>query len=301
MPPQDGISQLLSPQDLTRLGRLSLTSRFTVEGTMTGSHKSQRKGISVEFADYRQYVPGDDPKHLDWKVYGRNERLYLREYEEETTLRVQLLVDASASMAYAGKDISKYNYACRCAAALAYITIHHQDNVGLALFDEKTRALLPSKSGPEHLRVICNTLASHTPSEHTDMAGTLHNLAENAKRRGLIIIFSDLFDDMEKIRSALAHFRRRRHDVIVYQILDRNEVEFPFKNVSTFEDLETGERIITSPRSIKNAYQKAIDEFLQESRRTCASLNVEHVLALTDVPPVDMILRHLRQRAIAGR
>ncbi len=301
MPSQDGISHLLSPQDLTRLGRLSLTSRFTVEGTMTGSHKSQRKGISVEFADYRQYVPGDDPKHLDWKVYGRNERLYLREYEEETTLRVQLLVDASASMAYAGNAVSKYNYACRCAAALAYITIHHQDNVGLALFDEKTRALLPPKSGPEHLRVICNTLASHTPSEHTDMAGTLHNLAENAKRRGLIVIFSDLFDDMDKIKSALAHFRRRRHDVIVYQILDRNEVEFPFKNVSTFEDLETGERIITSPREIKSAYQKAIDEFLQESRSTCASLNVEHVLALTDVPPVDMILRHLRQRAIAGR
>ncbi|MBP5639762.1 MAG: DUF58 domain-containing protein [Victivallales bacterium] len=301
MPEHDGIGQLLSAQDLTRLGRLALTSRFTVEGTMTGSHKSQRKGISVEFADYRQYVPGDDPKHLDWKVYGRNERLYLREYEEETTLRVHLLVDASASMAYAGKDISKYTYACRCAAALAYITIHHQDNVGLALFDETTRALLPAKSGPEHLRVICNTLASHTPSEHTDMSKTLHNLAENAKRRGLIVIFSDLFDDMEKIKSALAHFRRRRHDVIVYQILDRSEVDFPFRNVSTFEDLETGERIITSPRDIKNAYQKAIEEFLQQSRQICSSLNVEHVLALTDVPPVDMILRHLRQRALAGR
>lgn len=301
MPQPDGITSLLSPQDLSRLGRLALTSRFTVEGTQTGSHRSQRKGISVEFADYRQYVAGDDLKHLDWKVYGRNERLYLRQYEEETTLRVQLLVDASASMAYAGKDTSKYLYAAKCAAALAYITIHHQDNVGLALFDDKTRDLLPPKNGAEHLRIICNTLAKHHPSRQTDLASTLHQLAENAKRRGLIIIFSDLFDDLEKIKSALAHFRRRRHDVIVYQIMDRNEVDFPFRDTSVFQDLETGERITTSPREIRHAYQTAVEDFLNGCRQVCSSLNVEHVLALTDVPPVDMILRHLKQRALAGR
>lgn len=301
MPELDGISRLLSPQDITRLGRLALTSRFTVDGSQTGSHRSQRKGISVEFADYRQYVAGDDTKHLDWKVFGRNERLYLRQYEEETTLRVHLLVDASASMAYSGKGDSKYLYAAKCAAALAYITIHHQDNVGMALFDSKTRALMPPKNGAEHLRVICNTLAKHRPSKNTDMASTLHNLAENAKRRGLIVIFSDLFDDIEKIKAALAHFRRRRHDVIVYQILDRNEVDFPFKEISTFQDLETGEKIITNPKSIKSAYQRAVEEFLQQCREVCAALDVEHVLALSDVPPVDMILRHLKQRALAGR
>ncbi len=296
-----GIFEFLSAGDLSRLGRISIGSRFTAEGAIAGSHKSQRKGVSVEFADYRQYVAGDDPKHLDWRVFGRNERLYIREYEEETGLKVHLLVDASSSMSCGDEKTTKYDFAAKLAAALAYVVIHHQDSAGLALFDAKTRSLLPPKSGSDHLRTLCDTLKSTRPSEQTDLASCLHFLAEQAKRRGLVIIFSDLFDDISKIRSALAHFRRRRHDVIVYQILDRNEVEFPFKNVSTFEDLETGERIITSPREIKSAYQKAIDEFLQESRSTCASLNVEHVLALTDVPPVDMILRHLRQRAIAGR
>ena len=301
MPGEEGISRLLSPQDLTRLGRLALTSRFTVEGTQTGAHRSQRKGISVEFADYRQYVPGDDTRHLDWKVYGRNERLYLRQYEEETTLRVHLLVDASASMAYAGAGVPKYTYAAQCAAALAYITIRRQDNVGLAIFDDRTRQMLPPKNGAEHLRALANLLADHRPGSHTDMATTLHSLAENASRRGLIILFSDLFDDLDKLRAALAHFRRRRHDVIVYHILDRHELDFPFKDASVFQDLETGERITTTPRDIRGAYQKAIEEFLNGCRAVCSSLDVEHVLALTDTPPVDLIVRHLKQRALAGR
>lgn len=301
MPGEEGISRLLSPQDLTRLGRLALTSRFTVEGTQTGAHRSQRKGISVEFADYRQYVPGDDTRHLDWKVYGRNERLYLRQYEEETTLRVHLLVDASASMAYAGAGVSKYTYAAQCAAALAYITIRRQDNVGLAIFDDRTRQMLPPKNGAEHLRALANLLADHRPGSHTDMATTLHSLAENASRRGLIILFSDLFDDLDKLRAALAHFRRRRHDVIVYHILDRHELDFPFKDASVFQDLETGERITTTPRDIRGAYQKTIEEFLNGCRAVCSSLDVEHVLALTDTPPVDLIVRHLKQRALAGR
>ena len=301
MPGEEGISRLLSPQDITRLGRLALTSRFTVEGSQTGAHRSQRKGISVEFADYRQYVPGDDTRPLDWKVYGRNERLYLRQYEEETTLRVHLLVDASASMAYAGDGVSKYTYAAQCAAALAYITIRRQDNVGLAIFDDRTRQMLPPKNGAEHLRALANLLADHRPGSHTDMATTLHSLAENASRRGLIILFSDLFDDLDKLRAALAHFRRRRHDVIVYHILDRHELDFPFKDASVFQDLETGERITTTPRDIRGAYQKAIEEFLNGCRAVCSSLDVEHVLALTDTPPVDLIVRHLKQRALAGR
>ncbi len=297
----DGISHFLTPQDVTRLSRLAIGSRFTVEGSMTGAHRSQLKGISVEFADYRQYVPGDDPKHLDWKVYGKNERLYLRQYEEETSLRVHLLVDASGSMAYAGSKLSKFSYASRLAAALAYITVRRQDNVGLALFDKKCRVLLPAKGGPEHLRVICNMLAEHQPVESTDMANTLHSLAEKAKRRGLVIIFSDLFDDIEKIKSALAHFRRRKHDVIVYQILDRHEVDFPFRDTGAFEDLETGEKIMTNPKDIRASYQQELEQFLYQCKHTCAGLDVEHVLALTDQPVVDMVVRHLRQRALAGR
>lgn len=303
MPTENGISQLLSAEDMTRLSRLSLGSRFTVEGTMTGAHRSQLKGISVEFADYRQYVAGDDPKHLDWKVYGKNERLYLRQYEEETSLRVHLLVDASRSMTYTSdeKADTKYRYASRLAAALAYITVHHQDSVGLALFDSRCRALLPAKSGPEQLRTICNTLVCHKPTDQTDLAMTLHSLAEQSRRRGLVVIFSDLFDDIEKIRPALSHFRRKKHDVIVYQILDRREIDFAFHDATAFVDLETGERIVTNPKDVRASYQQAIEQFLGQCREACAGLGVEHVLALTDQPPVDIIIRHLRQRALAGR
>ena len=303
MPAENGISQLLSAEDMTRLSRLALGSRFTVEGTMTGAHRSQLKGISVEFADYRQYVAGDDPKHLDWKVYGKNERLYLRQYEEETCLRVHLLVDASRSMTYKSdeKADSKYRYASRLAAALAYITIHHQDSVGLALFDSRCRALLPAKSGPEHLRIICNTLVAHKPTEQTDMAVTLHSLAEQSRRRGLVVIISDLFDDIEKIKPALSHFRRKKHDVIVYQILDRQEIDFSFRDATAFVDLETGERIVTNPKDVRASYQQAVERFLSQCREACAGLGVEHVLALTDQPPVDIIIHHLRQRALAGR
>jgi uncharacterized protein (DUF58 family) len=301
MADSEGIGQLLSAKDLARLSRLQLSSRFTVEGAIAGSHRSQLKGVSVEFADYRQYVPGDDPKHLDWRVFGRNERLYLRQYEEETSLRVQLIVDGSKSMAYAYGERSKYRFAAACAAALAYITVRRQDAVGLALFDERCRVTVPPRGGAEQLRSICTQLVRHQPSAKTDLAASLHLLAEQAKRRGLVIIFSDLFDDSDKLKAALAHFRHRRHDVIVYHVLDRAELDFPFRDAGTFEDLESGERIVTSPKELRASYQAAIEEFLYRCRQICAGLDVEHVMALSDQEPVDLIVRHLHQRALAGR
>jgi len=298
----DGIQHFLAPADIARLGKLRLSSRFTVEGAMTGAHRSQLKGVSVEFADYRQYVPGDDPKHLDWRVYGRNERLYLRQYEEETSLRAHLLVDASHSMAYAGNgSSSKYHFACACAAIMAYLTIKRQDGVGLALFDRQCRVVMPIRSGPEHLRVLCNQMANRQPEHETDLAATLHHLAEQAKRRGLVVLFSDLYDDIDRLRAALAHFRRRRHDVIVYHVLDRTELDFPFRESGAFVDLETGEKIVTNPKEIRTFYQQTVENFLYQCRQVCAGLDVEYVLALTDQPAIDLVLRHLHQRALAGR
>ncbi len=160
---------------------------------------------------------------------------------------------------------------------------------------------MPPRSGPEHLRVLCNQLTEHEPANETDLAAPLHHLAEQAKRRGLVIIFSDLFDDVERLRPALAHFRRRRHDVIVYQILDRAELDFPFRDAGAFQDLETGELVVTSPKEVRNSYQSAMEEFLFQCRKVCAGLDVEHILALTDQPPVDLVFRHLHQRALAGR
>ncbi len=296
-----GIFEFLSAGDLSRLGRVSIGSRFTAEGAIAGSHKSQRKGVSVEFADYRQYVAGDDPKHLDWRVFGRNERLYIREYEEETGLKVHLLVDASSSMSCGDEKTTKYDFAAKLAAALAYVVIHHQDSAGLALFDAKTRSLLPPKSGSDHLRTLCDTLKSTRPSEQTDLASCLHFLAEQAKRRGLVIIFSDLFDDISKIRSALAHFRRRRHDVIVYHILSRTEVDFSFRDSAIFKDPESGETITANPKEVRDSYLTAFEEYLTTCRQVCSSLGVDYQIAMADGNPVDFLIRHLRQRALAGR
>jgi uncharacterized protein (DUF58 family) len=296
-----GIETLLTPQDLSRLSRLAIGSRFVVEGSLAGVHRSPLKGFSVEFADHRQYVSGDDPRYLDWKVFARNERLYIRQYEEETSLRTYLLLDASGSMAYSSRDQSKYEFACRCAAALAYVVIHRQDNAGLAIFADKCRLLLPARGGPEHLRLLCNAMCENQPSEPTRMSESLHQLAEKYHKRSLVIIFSDLFTEPEALRSVLAHFRRKRHDVIVYQILDRAEVEFPFRDTGAFEDLETGEKIVTSPKDIRSHYQSCLQEFLNQCRKICAELGVEHVLALTDEPVVDLIIRHLHQRSLAGR
>ena len=301
MPGKDGIERLLSAQELTQLGHLAIGSRFVVEGSLAGAHRSPLKGFSVEFADHRQYAPGDDLKYLDWRVYGRNERLYIRQYEEETSLRVHLLVDSSKSMLYASKEISKYQFACRCAACLAYIVIHRQDHAGLAMFDNKCRILLPPRGGAEHLRIICNLMADRQPAEASNYSEALHPLAEKFNKRALVIIFSDLFEDTEKLRAVLAHFRRKRHDVIVYQILDREEIDFSFRDVSLFEDLENNEKVIVNPRQIRAGYQSAMQEFLTSCRGICADLKVEHVLALSDEPVLDLILRHLHQRSLAGR
>ncbi|MBR4674626.1 MAG: DUF58 domain-containing protein [Victivallales bacterium] len=296
-----GIFDFLSAGDLSRLGRVSIGSRFTADGSVAGSHKSQRKGVSVEFADYRQYVAGDDPKHLDWRVFGRNERLYIREYEEETALKVHLLVDASSSMICGEPSQNKYGFAAKLAAALAYIIIHHQDSAGLALFDTKTRSFLPPKNSLDHLRIICNTLKNTHPAEKTDLASCLHSLAEQTRRRGLVIIFSDLFDDVDKVRAALAHFRRRRHDVIVYHILDRTEVDFPFRDSAIFKDPETGEQLTATPKEIRTTYLAAFEEYLTKCRQICSSLGIDYQVALSDHNPVDFLIRHLRQRALAGR
>ena len=303
MAQQEGIHQFLTGDEIVRLGRLSVASRYTVEGSVAGAHRSKLKGVSVEFADYRQYVPGDDPKHLDWRVFGRNEKLFLREYEEETSLRLSLLVDSSNSMSYTsgGNVPSKYHYSATLAVALAYLVIHRQDSVGLAIFDHRCRVNMPPRGGADHLRLLANALASHQPGENTDLAGTLHALAEQSHRRGLVVIFSDLFDDVERIRAALAHFRRRRHDVIVYQVLDRAELELPFREAGVFEDLESGERITAAPSAVRGVYQTKVAEFLAGCRRACAGLGIDYQLLVTDRPPIDSLIQHLRQRALAGR
>ena len=297
----DGINRLLNEREIARLGRLVLSSRFTVEGSLAGAHRSPLKGFSVEFADYRQYVAGDDLRHLDWRVYARNERLFVRQYEEECNLRVYLLVDASNSMTYGHNRISKYQYASKLAGSLAYVTVQQQDGVGLTLFDADIRTQLPARSGREHLRVLANRLCDHEAGRETDVALPLHRLAEKLRRRALIVIFSDLYDDMDRIRNALAHFRRRKHDVILYHILDPAEVEFPFRDIGSFRDLETDAALTTNPREIRAAYQAAFTEFLYSCQRVCAGLDIDYVLATTERPIGRFVREHLVRRRRRGR
>ncbi len=299
---KDGINRLFTPLELRRLAGLEIGSRFTVEGGLMGAHRSRMRGVSLEFADYRAYVPGDDLRQLDWRVFARNERLYVRQYEQETSLRVYLLVDASGSMAYQYEDRpSKFRLAARLAAALAYVTVHQQDSAGLTLFDTAVRAQLPAAGGPEHLRILANKLADHAPERQTNIAQTLHSLAENMRRRGLVVILSDLLDDLDRLRQALAHFRRRRHDVIVYHTLDNAEIDLPFTGDAAFRDLETGEVLPVNARDIRRAYQEQIQKFLYDCRRICASLDIDYMLAETGREVPQLLQQHLSRRRRMGK
>jgi uncharacterized protein (DUF58 family) len=297
----DGIHRLLTKAEVAGLHNLSMGSRFTVEGNLQGAHKSPLKGFSIEFADYRQYVKGDDMRHLDWRVYARNERLYIRQYEEECNLRVYLVVDGSRSMAFGHEGHTKYHFACRIAAALAYVTIQQQDSVGATVFDSRIRHQMPARSSREHLRLLGNVLADHQPASETNVAETLHRLAESVRRRALIVILSDLFDDLDSIHRALAHFRRRKHDVVVYHVLDPAEITFPFHDIGNFEDLETARTLVTNPREIRQAYQEAVSEFLYACQGACSALDIDYVLSTTDNTLTDFVRRHLSRRTRGGR
>ncbi len=293
---QNAIRQLLNSRDLAHLRNLTIGSRFTVEGNLQGMHRSPNRGFSVEFADYRQYVSGDDLKHLDWKVYARNERLYVRQYEEERNLRVYLLVDGSRSMAFRGEGMSKYDFACRLAAALAYVTMQQHDSVGFTLFDTERICELPARPGRRQLRIIAEKLLQHEPARPTSLADTLHRLAEHLQRRAVIAIISDLFDDLPAVDKALSHFRRRHHDVMVYHVLDPVEIEFPFVGAGTFEDMESGARVTAEPREIRHAYQQAVGDFLRQCRAICANLDIDYCLASGESSASRLASRHLARR-----
>ena len=212
-------SRFLDPETLRQLQHVSLTSRALVEGSMTGSHRSPYKGLSTEFADHRQYVKGDDLKHLDWRVYARTERYYIKRFEESTNLKAYILVDCSASMGYGSNGVTKYEYACRLAAGLAYVVIKQADSAGMVLFGERIEDYFPPRSSLTHLRAMLDALAGLRPRGKTNTAAALHGMAEMIKRRGLIIVISDLLDEPDEVIRGLAHFRQKRHDVIVLQVL----------------------------------------------------------------------------------
>jgi uncharacterized protein (DUF58 family) len=282
------VSEILSPVERDRIAGLQLTARQVVEGFCSGLHRSPHKGYSVEFKEHRPYVQGDEIRSIDWKVFGKTDRLYIREFEEETNLRATLVVDSSGSMGYVGSragGISKYQYAVRLAASLAYLMIGQQDGVGLATFDTKVNEFLPARSRASHLQAIFRALLRMPPGGETEMAPVLGGLAAQLHRRGLIILISDCFADVPRLLHALTHFRHARHEVLVIQVIDPDEVDFPFTGRLRFRDLEkVGGFEDVDAASLRKAYQAKFAEFRKELTDGCGRARIDLLPMLTDQP-----------------
>jgi uncharacterized protein (DUF58 family) len=287
----------LEPQALARVKNLSMVARGVVEGAITGLHASPYKGFSVEFAEHREYTAGDDPRHLDYRMLARTERLYIKQYEEETNMRVQILFDTSASMSYSfdGK-LSKLDYGCYLTAILSYLMTRQQDSVGLTTFDTAIRLDMPARSSPRHFNEMMHQLEAIKPTQETRIAETLHKLASRFKKRCLIVLISDLYDEPEEVLRSLHHFRHCRHEVILFHVLDKAEIDFPFDDTIAFHDLETNERIQVDPAYVRDQYKAQIEEFIENYRRSCAEAGIDYVLTDTSVPYDFMLSKYIAKR-----
>ena len=245
-------------------------------------HRSPQHGFSVEFAQHREYVPGDDIRHVDWKVYGRTERFFLKQYELETNLVLWLLVDGSESMRYASGDISKYDYACRAAASLAYLVSRQSDSIGLVTFDAQIRSYLRPSSQPAHLKDVLRLLADGPSTEKSRIGTVLHEASERFARRGIVMIFSDLFDEPEQVLAGLKHLRYLRHEVVVFHVLDPAELDFPFRQATLFRGLEQLPELLTDPLSLRVSYLQELNKFLDEMKSGCRQHNIDYLRLSTD-------------------
>jgi len=290
------------PDRIAKLKNLSLLARHAVEGFISGLHRSPHKGFSVEFAEHREYTAGDDIRHLDWVAYGRTDRYYIKQYEQETNLRAYILLDVSNSMGYRySSDITKFVYGCYMTACLSYLMCRQQDMVGVIAFDDTMRYHLPPHSTPAHLNRVFKKLEATTPGSGTNIAPNFHELARTMKKRGLVVVISDLYDDPVEIMRALQHFVYKKHQIIVFHLMDRAELEFPFKKILSFLDMETNERLQVDPRYVRDGYVEEVQGFIENYRRECGERNIEYVLTLTDEPYDRMLLNYLaRRKAMFG-
>ncbi|MGH7163542.1 MAG: DUF58 domain-containing protein [Planctomycetota bacterium] len=274
-------SRYLDPAVLAEISRLDLRARHVVEGFVSGLHKSPRKGNSVEFAEHREYVPGDDLRHVDWKLWGREDRLYVKQYEEETNLRCHLLVDSSESMRFGTGPLSKFEYSATAAAAIAFLLLRQRDAVGLRLFDDTLRAQVPVSSNFGSLANLLAFLEPVRPARKTDLSLPLKEFSERSRRRSMVVLFTDLFAPLESAEEGLAHLRRLRHEVLLFHVLDATEVAFPFEDNTHFLGLEGMPDLIAEPRALRDGYLAVFGEFLERARRICASLRIDYAILST--------------------
>ena len=272
----------LRPETVALLNSMSLRARLVVEGYIIGHHRSPYHGFSVEFAEHRSYVPGDEIKHFDWKLFGKTDRLYVKRYEEETNLRAHIILDTSKSMLYSSAEVSKLSYANSLAASLSYLMINQQDAVGIAKFSDKIDTFIPPKARPSHLNLILSQLDDKYSGFDTQIGIVLHELADRIRKRGMVILISDLLDKPENIMKGLKHFRHQNQEVIVFHIKDRKESEFDFNTRTKFFDMETGEEIVTEPWHIRSNYNELISKLESNYKSNCRENLIDYVPLFTD-------------------
>lgn len=289
-------TRFIQPEVLSRISSLELMARGVVEGFLSGLHRSPYKGFSVEFLSYRPYIPGDDLMHLDWKLFARTDRYYIKEFEDETNTSLHLLVDLSHSMGYTSRGITKLQYGSFLAASLAYLMIRQRDGAGLTLFDDKIVERIPPRSTRGHLHTILTFLEQARLGTRTEIGKPLHELAEHTTKRGFVVLISDLLDDTEAIINGLRHFRYQGHEVIVFHILDPQEVHFDFNDLVEFEDMETGEKLLIVSEAIKENYIENVNRFLATMKKECALLGIDYSLLTTDQPLDYALFNYLAAR-----
>ncbi|HEY8667932.1 MAG TPA: DUF58 domain-containing protein [Tepidisphaeraceae bacterium] len=296
---QPGFASLLDPAALAKISKMELVSSRLMDGYVQGLHRSPHLGFALDFAQHRQYVPGDDIKRIDWRAYAKADRYYIKQYEVSTDLHAHIVLDASGSMAYQGAAdvMSKFRYAQFVAACLSYLVLHQQDSAGLVTFDNKVREMIPARSTPSHLLQIVRTLDNTKAEKESAIAPLLHDIAERIKRRGIVIILSDFFDRPDAIIEALHHLRHKRHEVLMLHIMADDEIRFPFRKWSLFENLEQREhRLRLDPATMRTRYLENVASYMKVLREGVAKLAISHVLLNTSRPFDDALVTYLAGR-----
>ncbi|MGH7828511.1 MAG: DUF58 domain-containing protein [Candidatus Binatia bacterium] len=280
-----GEKNYFDPAVLAGISNLYLRARWVVEGIMSGVHRSRSKGFSVEFEEHREYSPGDEIRRIDWKALGKFDRYFIKEYEDETNLRAYLLLDTSASMDYASNGITKFDYGCTLTACLAYLILKQQDAAGLVTFSNRIEQFIPPKAKRDYLTQILQALENRRPAGETNVGRILEEIAGQIKRRGMVILVSDLIDEPEAILKGLRLFRYKGNDVIVFHLLDQAEIDLPFDGNILFEDLEEANlKVVADPKAIRQTYRQVIDEFTGQMRKQCHDSAIDYQLLSTTTP-----------------
>jgi uncharacterized protein (DUF58 family) len=301
-PPKEGIAAFLNPAEMHKLGRLLLLSRNKVEGNLAGAHRSPLRGPSSEFADHKSYGIGDETRHIDWRVFARTDRYFIKRYQDETNLRVYLVVDRSASMNYtSGRWPSKFQFACRLAAAIGYVIVKARDSIGLFLHAETVDVRMEAGNSFQHLNNLLKHLQAHPPTGGSDLAKTLHEVAASTRRGALVVVVSDLLGDEGEIVKALAHLKKQRHDVILFQTLDPAELDLNLMKPCELRDLESDEDVAVNPRVLAEEYQEVFGQFLDHYKKACAGMNIDHRIVPTDQELESFVRVYLSERRRLSR